>query len=282
MDESSLSSLSSQLTFTHGSIVKRVVCPVQSSSLDTTVQNDAESCDSYLTRMLRLLGREVKLIREMELRIDSTESSENVTLSQSGFERVGECKEESCSWGQYLAPQDISLTSCKVRRLGCLAFLRELFNMIRMDVQDKCEITKRIVHTKVKIDVKGQNVQKVGDESVNLLMLLGTVLSDPNSAISERIYCLEIISAIAFLDSSLIRNHCLQEFKAAGGDLEGNRSLGHKNRPVPRPQPNENRQVSAVRKNYNLTLSFKLKSFRNPRFHLCAHQMICYFLFFTF
>jgi hypothetical protein len=223
----------------------------------------------------------------MELNNDSTESNESICSSQNGYDRVGECKEEntmSSTWGQYLAPQDNSITSRKVRRLGCLSFLRELFNMIRMSVQDRGEITARIVQTKVNVGIKGTKIQSSDDETVNLLMLLGTIQSDPNSTVSERIACLEIISAISVHDSSLIRNHCLQEFESAGGDLDGNRSINYKNQPVPRPQPNDRRQVRfifVIVASFTLLINIFVHHFFKFRLHLCVHPTIYCFLYFT-
>merc|ERR1719223_221115 len=139
MDESSLSSLSSLLTFTHDSIVKRVICSTPSSHEHQGTRYDSET--SYLIRIIRLLGREVTSIREIELKTDSAESNGSICSSQSGYDREGGSYQDRSTWGQYLAPQDDSITSRKVRRLGCLSFLRELFNMIRMSVQERGEIT---------------------------------------------------------------------------------------------------------------------------------------------
>jgi protein phosphatase-4 regulatory subunit 3 len=41
----------------------------------------------------------------------------------------------SGTWKQYLAPQDGSVPARRLRRIGCLSFLRELFNMVRLSLQ---------------------------------------------------------------------------------------------------------------------------------------------------
>jgi hypothetical protein len=41
----------------------------------------------------------------------------------------------SGTWKQYLAPQDGSVSARRLRRRSCLSFLRELFNMVRLSMQ---------------------------------------------------------------------------------------------------------------------------------------------------
>jgi len=240
----------------------------------------------------------------------------------------------SSSWKQHLAPQDTTLPSRKLRRRGCLSFLRELFNMVRMSLQqsDKDDFYAMIVlmdvdmrHTAdndvvATLDAEGKKDQDVtrcqakdehddDDETsgnaaqvesetnsddvmdttplreteddargsanqvdsemevppASLLALLGAVLSDPNTDVSERGASLEILSAIAMHDPSLIRRHCLDELAASkrasgsslGGAAQGGGAMStdfvdgvrgttitDRDEVIPcRPEPNDRRQV---------------------------------------
>eukprot|EP00957_Ditylum_brightwellii_P019265 1452662-Ditylum_brightwellii.AAC.1 len=98
----------------------------------------------------------------------------------------------------------------------------------------------------------------------SLLALLGAVLSDPNTDVSERGASLEILSAIAMHDPSLIRRHCLDELAASkrasgsslGGAAQGGGAMStdfvdgvrgttitDRDEVIPcRPEPNDRRQ----------------------------------------
>ena len=76
-------------------------------------------------------------------------------------------------------------------------------------------------------------------DTANLLSLLGAVLSDPNTDVSERGACLEILSSIAMHNPSFIRKQCLAEFSAS----ENRGNVDQQSIALARPQPNENRQV---------------------------------------
>lgn len=123
----------------------------------------------------------------------------------------------SSPWKQHLLPQDPSLHSRKMRRKGCLQFLRELFVMVRTSLQhsEKSDFYVGICLMDVTVNIitspscqSGQQEAKV----VNLLQLLGLVLSDVNySTVEEKSAALEILFAIACFDASLIRKHVMDE-----------------------------------------------------------------------
>jgi len=211
MDESSLSTLSSLQTFTHADVVKGV-----------TQGGD----DSYLVKVLRLLGREVPTIAQMEWSaleeqtftgeqaketsavqtpsLPLTESNRETTSKQESKKEEGD--ESPASWKQHLAPQDGSLASRLLRRKGAISFFRELFNMVRVSLQqaDKDDFYAAIVNMEIQLDID----EKSG--SVNLLSLLASVLSDPSADVAEKGGILEIIAAIAMHDPSHIRRQCLE------------------------------------------------------------------------
>eukprot|EP00592_Proboscia_alata_P003886 CAMPEP_0194373090 /NCGR_PEP_ID=MMETSP0174-20130528/21513_1 /TAXON_ID=216777 /ORGANISM="Proboscia alata, Strain PI-D3" /LENGTH=1084 /DNA_ID=CAMNT_0039151973 /DNA_START=10 /DNA_END=3264 /DNA_ORIENTATION=+ len=187
----------------------------------------------------------------------------------------------SICWGQHLAPQDASYASRKLRRQGCLFFLRELFNMVRTSLQQnaKDDFYAMIVLMDVNLydhllhktffnynasqmspsperHYRG-NVQhhchqqqdkspihhyddsnlatsntahRTPVEVVNLLSLLGAILSDPcspvdgkrqhshcgMSCVTERGAALDILGSIAMHDASLVRSHCLEDVRNCG------------------------------------------------------------------
>lgn len=75
--------------------------------------------------------------------------------------------------------------------------------MVRTSLQqgDKDDFYAAIVNMEVELEGKSS--------SVNLISLLGSVLSDPSAHGSEKGGVLEIIAAIAMHDASHIRRHCL-------------------------------------------------------------------------
>jgi len=262
MDESSLSTLGSLLTFTHGDVVKGVMSAPRNKI--------ASSQDSYLVRILRLLGKEIRAIRGIEWK----------TMGQKGRPPSASGKNHSkppaapaptpaptqissninephsTPWKQHLAPQDQTLSSRKLRRRGCLSFLREMFNMVRMSLQqsDKDDFYAVIVLMDVKLqetpkqEVKENKFVELPiagletDDTVNLLSLLGAILSDANADVSERGACLDILSAIASHEPSLIRKHCLDEFSSSKAAIEAGDRKAALTR-VARPEPNDKRQV---------------------------------------
>jgi hypothetical protein len=77
---------------------------------------------------------------------------------------------------------------------------------------------------------------------VNLLSLLGTVLSDPTTDVTEKGLVLEIIAGVAMHDPGLIRRHCL-EFHSS---WKRNQNHLHQDRDIAglgRPEANEKKQV---------------------------------------
>lgn len=189
MDESCLSTLSSLQTFTHSHVVKGV----------TQGGND-----SYLCKIMTLLGKELPIIADMEW--SAFEDPEKVIEPAS---EAVEAKNETTCWKQHVAPQDGSLNSRLIRRKGALSFFRELFNMVRISLQlgDKDDFYAAICNMEVELD----STEK---ETVNLLSLLGNVLSDPSTSVSEKGIVLEIISGICQHDATHIRRHGLDVYGA--------------------------------------------------------------------
>ena len=261
MDDSCLSTLASLLTFTHTNVLKGVICapqnpPITDQAMNRTTYDRRDhaaahdtrfSPHSYLVRVLRLLGTEIKLIRKMEWAMDDYEGVVNNLETQSvrsenssDDDRQQEIQRDTvfASWEQHLAPQDDSLESRKIRRRGCVAFLRELFVMVRTSLQqsDKDDFYAMIVLLDVYLEETSPS------ETVNLLSLMGALLSDPTADISERGICLEILSTIAMHHASLIRQHCLDVFTSSRENKTGDDGASQMI-VIPRPQPNDSRQV---------------------------------------
>lgn len=277
--------LGSILDVTHRNILTRVCGPPssfgnESHKMNTTFRKSSQ--DSYLHRIIRMLGIEIREIRNLEWQKwcqvgnedQSMESFTTTPLQQRSYDYKTSSSpspvttRSSSPWKQHLAPQDTSLSSRKIRRRGCLSFLRELFNMVRMSVdqsdknaffartimRDICIIDEPVEIYDMDIHVGDDNDAATAEstsrdsnefpsqpkETVNLLSLLGAILSDPNTDVSERGACLEILSAIAMHNPSFIRKHCLAEFSAS--ESEGN--LDSQSVALAKPQPNGNREVS--------------------------------------
>jgi len=257
MDESSLSTLSSLLTFTHADVVKGVTA----SPLGTAGKGELNV--SYLAKIIRILGRDSEAICDLEwkeledvlpdgdidglLREQAREPETDLsTVVATG--RYPQSQDLSTVWKQYLAPQDDSLPSRRLRRRGCLSFLRELFNMVRLSLQqsEKDDFFAVLVPMEVDLDYETDksNITSESEESrlvgefvdsgsstkseqgldrsgfgqsrtVNLLSLLGTILADPKIDLSEKGSALEIISGIVMHDPGLLRQRCLDSFVAA-------------------------------------------------------------------
>jgi hypothetical protein len=269
MDESSLSTLSSLQTFTHADVVKGVtMSPAGSEDKGELLK------DSYLAKVIRVLGRELLALCSMEWdemealppgsgiqsfvpqRPQESPIDPSTTIASG---KDPQSQKMSTIWKQHLTPQDNSLMSCRARRIGSLSFLRELFNMVRISLQqsDKDDFFAVLVSMEVDLsysEEKGQNTQqgketgasndKIGRKTklsqvyqaskpVNLLSLLGTILSDPNTDATEKGSVLEIISGIAMHDPNLIRLRCLDFYVAWNKEKAG---------PM-RPNPNEKKQI---------------------------------------
>lgn len=282
MDESSLSTLTSLLQFTHGDVVRRVsLCTTVNSSFDDSTDKKIKQ-DSFLVKVLKVMGNEVKAIKEIESEYEKTDCQQNqpseetnvihsqsarleIDNSSSFSNEIVNKSNLSCStqWTQHLLPQDASLKSRKIRRQGCLAFLRELFNMVRIALQqsakddyynmvvfmdinlndaddedmaqqpqpDNAETGKTNPDkslSKTENELNESSVQN--QDVVSLLSLLSAILSDPKSEVSDRCASIEILSAIAMHDPSLIRRHCLMANMMHAEDETYNPG---------RPEPNE-------------------------------------------
>jgi hypothetical protein len=269
MDESSLSTLSSLQIFTHADVVKGVtMSPAGSEDKGELLK------DSYLAKVIRVLGRELLALCSMEwdemedlppgsvIQSFASQQPEELPIDPSTIVASGkypQSQEKSTIWKQHLAPQDNSLTSRRARRRGSLSFLRELFNMVRISLQqsDKDDFFAVLVSMEVDLsysEEKGQKPQqgketgashvKIGGKTklsqmyqmskpVNLLSLLGTILSDPNTDATEKGFVLEIISGIAMHDPNLIRLRCLDFYVVWNKEKAG----------PTRPKPNEKKQI---------------------------------------
>ncbi|KAL3919463.1 MAG: hypothetical protein SGILL_003739 [Bacillariaceae sp.] len=243
MDESSLSTLSSLQTFTHADVVKGV-------TMSPTGSDDSGELlkDSYLAKIIRILGRESDAICEIEWNeLENLPAGTDVqtllakrqeeahpdpsTIVASG--RNPQDEKTSSIWKQHLAPQDESMSSRRLRRRGSLSFLRELFNMVRVSLQqnDKDDFFAVLVSMEVDLSYDpvrtseenakenansksadspgGSSLLPVSTKPVNLLSLLANVLSDPETDVTEKGSVLEIVAGIAMHDPSLIRRRCL-------------------------------------------------------------------------
>ena len=259
MDESSLSTLSSLQTFTHADVVKGVtMSPVESDDRGDLLR------DSYLAKVIRILGREVEEICNLEwneletLREESAEENnvrfllkkrqreESLSSSSRDQSTVIESRthpqKEITIWKQHLAPQDNSMSSRRIRRRGSLSFLRELFNMVRVSLcnTDKDDFFAVLVSMEVDLSYTKDAELRMNEENaairtpgkpVNFLFLLATVLSDPETDVTDKGLVLEIIAGIAMHDPSLIRRKCLDFFASS------------KNERLARPMTNGKKQV---------------------------------------
>ena len=267
MDESSLSALTSMQTFSHGDIVKGVT---------VSPDKDASLADSYLMRLIRVFGNELHALSVLEwMELDAHADSQVIPDYETDDPRpdpsivVGKSSMDGATWKQYLTPQDSSVRSRRIRRRGCLSFLRELFSMVRNSLQqgDKDDFFAVICGFEIELgddisDNVSQNSQLVEVGSVastvksdrldtdassqpefpppsspvTLLSLLGNILCDPNADATEKGSVLEIIGTVTMHDPALIRRHCLayyNEKKRSGIDEAF----------VGRPDPNEHKQV---------------------------------------
>ena len=251
MDESSLSTLSSLQTFTHADVVKGVtMSPAGADDRGELLR------DSYLAKVIRVLGRELDAICELEWRdLQKLPPGEDIctvlekrqeeshpdpsTVVSSG--KYPQSQKMSTIWKQHLAPQDDAMSSRRLRRRGSLTFLRELFNMVRISLQqtDKDDFFAVLVSMEVDLsynpenssqatdssvysgkdsnggmDSEDQSSVSISSEPVNLLSLLANVLSDPETDVSEKGSVLEIIAGIAMHDPSLIRRRCLDFYSS--------------------------------------------------------------------
>jgi hypothetical protein len=285
MDESSLSTLSSLQTFTHADVVKGVTM----SPAGTDDKGELLK-DSYLAKVIRILGRELNAICSKEWEeLEGLPSGADIQsiLAQPQEEsptdpshsmapgKYPQSQKMSTTWKQHLAPQDGSLASRRVRRRGSLSFLKELFNMVRISLQqsDKDDFFAVLVSMEVDLAYGGgpgqsQSHSHSGNGSdaahprsehtpgeaqdgsrdrrpskpVNLLSLLGTVLADPNTDVTEKGSVLEIIAGIAMHDPSLIRRRCLDFYASWKKDRKVGDPYYERMGPV-RPIPNEKRQI---------------------------------------
>jgi protein phosphatase-4 regulatory subunit 3 len=258
MDESSLSTLASLQTFTHADVVKGVtMSPVESDDRGDLLR------DSYLAKVIRILGHEMDEICSFEWKQLEALQEESSGNKDARFLLAKRQREESLSsssrdrstiiasgkhfqkvptiWKQHLAPQDDSMASRRIRRRGSLSFLRELFNMVRVSLHqtDKDDFFAVLVSMEVDLSYSNSknaaknsfNNKKSSSKNVNFLLLLATVLSDPETDVTDKGLVLEIIAGIAMHDPSLIRRKCLDFYASC------------KSERLARPMPNGKKQV---------------------------------------
>ncbi|CAJ1958480.1 unnamed protein product [Cylindrotheca closterium] len=248
MDESSLSTLSSLQTFTHADVVKGVTkSPVEAEDKSELLK------DSYLAKIIRVLGRELlsisaleweeveSLPAESDVQAYLVQRAEDIAVDASTVATPAPLTQsrKATIWKQHLMPQDVSLVSRRARRRGSLSFLRELFNMVRNSLQQTDQDDFFAVLVSMEVDLSyGEDGELAMEENnkgkvVNLLSLLGTILSDPNIDVTEKGSALEIVAGIAVHDTSLIRSRCLDCYESA--KMETSQSM--------RPRPNEKKHI---------------------------------------
>ena len=276
MDESSLSTLSSLQTFSHADVVKGVTMSPNGEEVSLT--------ESYLVRVIRMLGVELHAICVLEWNELDSPSDDSEKMRDNHDDLlygtrdpstvVGKNPLHGTTWRQYLAPQDSSLPSRRIRRRGCLSFLRELFNMVRLslqqndkddffsvictldvdlvdDVSDNISQTSQTaevgsVASTVKSDQTGHYIDIPQPSSpIGLLSLLGNALADPNIDISEKGAVLEIVAGVAMHDPSFIRRHCI-DHHTTQKELENESRRDVPQAIAGRPDPNEKQQVIDV------------------------------------
>lgn len=283
MDESSLSTLSSLQTFTHGDVVKGVtMTPAGSGGTGDPLR------DSYLAKIIRMLGRELEAICDLEWKelLELPEGGDIKTLLLEHHKepetdpstvvvtgKYPQSQKLSRVWKQYLAPQDGSLVSRRMRMHGCVTFLRELFNMVRISLQqsDKDDFYAVLVQMEVDLDYETEksrmtsnysNQQSTSNDAAprteqkqygitekestrrtaSFLGLLGTSLADPNTDVTEKNSVLEVVSGIIMHDPGLVRRRCLELFVAWKRERRIIDKYFNPIGPI-RPHPNEKRQV---------------------------------------
>jgi protein phosphatase-4 regulatory subunit 3 len=156
--------------------------------------------------------------------------------------------------------------------------LKELFNMVRISLQqsdkddffsvicsldidlDDGEIADNVSQTSQTVEVgsyagsvKSERLDEKSEgphlsdlpppaSPVNLLALMGSVLSDPNTDATEKGSVLEIIAGVAMHNPSLIRRNCL-EFHEEWKKQRRSTGTGDPNEFTGRPEPNEHKQI---------------------------------------
>ena len=235
MDESSLSTLSSLGSFISTDVVRGVMVP----------PNEGIE-GSYLSRVLKVLATELIEVRKLEHQ--SAKENGGVLPPLMSNTAPPTAQPPPGPWAQHLSPQDLSLASRRTRRSDCLRFLRELFGMVRENLQQSdrddffetmCIMEAPLGHDADQTTENTAQMDSDGD-GIKLLSLLGCILSDPNATISEKSAVLEIVSSIAVHDPCLVRRHCLEELQK---DLPS------------RPTPDNNSAVIFVPRKPDLLLS---------------------------
>ena len=261
MDEGCLTTLSNLQVFIHTDVVKGVTMSMKDDS-SSPIE------DSYLVRVIRLLGRELHELAHLcwnDESLAARRSSHSFTDSSTVVEQEST---DGTKWKQYLAPQDGSLDSRKYRIRGCISFLRELFDMVRQSLHQSdrddffaviCSLAVGLsgeqktnsISSDLEVDgvVNGGETRVGSSEKeatikfpppaspITLLSLYAKILADPLTDVSDKAFVLEIVAAIAMHDPGLIQRHCLYCHEQRSG---GNKDSGP---PIPRPSPNSKKQV---------------------------------------
>lgn len=246
MEESNLSTLASLAQFTQSDIIKGVIHSVPQ-------ENDPNGLgESYFTKVLRVLGIEIKAIQRVHYGVRaasegvSNKTDPVVSQNSSPEEQSPSIAQSKTVWSQCVISQDSSIQSRLARRKGCLSFLRELFSMARTSLQqqEKDEFIPLCVNTSVSICNASTETHLAGNNSqeppsvdppneVNLLFLLGAILSDLSTNVQEKSAVLEILSVIAMHDPAIIRRYCIESVGVTPGEKIPNF----------RPEPDDLRQL---------------------------------------
>ena len=203
---------------------------------------------SYLSRVLQVLAIELIEVRKLEHK--SAKDNGGILPPLMRNSATPSRPAPTGPWAQHLSPQDSSLASRRTRRSDCLRFLRELFSMVRENLQqsDRDDFFETMCILEVPLGKRGidesvaesTQMDSEDDDGIKLLSLLGCILSDPNAMVSEKAAVLEIVSSIAVHDPCFVRRHCLEELQKD---------------PPSRPTPDDNSAVSVVPQKPDLLLS---------------------------
>jgi len=221
MDESSLSTLASLLTFTQSEVVRGVTFYPTASSTHDEEQLQSKKRDSYLTRVLRLLGKEIKALRKAESAtvvntrkkmnedIDKESSVENLpnssldslnnasssspllksdSIKSKSFASVSSLAKEKGKislWRQHLVPQDSLISSRRFRRRGCLSFLRELFSMVRGSLQQSAKDDYYVMIVFMDVDLNDESENIANENSTKSLNNENSFPTSPFSSANQ-------------------------------------------------------------------------------------------------
>lgn len=215
---------------------------------------------SYMARVMRMLGVEIHSLTILHwAKVERTVSLSTSTLNLNAVQDKSQQKtdvarkttlatdiedkmpvavtnldvaENSTTWRQHLAPQDGSIESRRLRRRGCLCFLRELFNMARTSLpqRDKddffsaiCRLEIDLLHTfqeqqSFSNDDGGEGTSAFGASTVDEFFREG---SDTVSQTSQQVEVGSVASTVRSTDYRSDINEKLSSFDALNSATAG-------------------------------------------------------------